>query len=93
MTKQDIIKQAAKAAGVTQETAAAIITAALDAAADALTHGDAITIQQFGKLETRQRKGRTLKFAEGKTAEIPARITAAFVPAKALKDRLNGGEQ
>lgn len=89
MTKHELIQQAAKAAQVTQETAGAIIAAALDAAADALARGDAITIRDFGTLEARQRKGRTIQL-NGKANAIPAYITAAFVPAKALKDKLNG---
>lgn len=90
MTKNEIIKAAAKAAGYTQEMAAAIINAALDAAADALAAGDNVTLHRFGKLERRQRKGRTAhSFITGETVETAESVYVGFVPAQALKDRLN----
>ncbi len=93
MTKHDIIKAAAIATGNTQETTAAILSAALDAATDALIRGDKITMRGFGTLETRQRKGRTARnYITGADVIVAPRVTAAFVPAQALKDKLNGGQ-
>ncbi len=90
MTKNEIIKAAAKAAGCTQETAAAIINAAIEAATDALAAGDNVTLHQFGKLERRQHKGRTAhSFATGETIQTAASVHVGFVPAQALKARLN----
>lgn len=90
MTKQDIIREAAKRAGYTQETAAAIINAALDTAADALVTGESVMIHQFGKMELRQHKGRRAhNFITGKIVETAASVYVGFVPSKALKARLN----
>lgn len=91
MTKLDLIKQAAKASGATQETAAAVINAAIDAAADALLQGDAVIARGFGTLERRQHKARTAQAINGSgSITIPARYTIRFTAAQALKDRLNG---
>lgn len=90
MTKQELIKQAAKASGVTQETAAAVINAALDAAADALIQGESVTARGFGTLERRQRKARkALDLNTGDNITIPASYNLAFITAQTLKDKLN----
>ena len=92
MTKQDIIRTAAKAAGVTQETASAIINAALEAAADALAAGEQVKIYQFGTLEVRRHKPRTVhNFTTGEPMQRPASNTVAFVAAAALKSNVNKG--
>ena len=92
MTKQDIIRTAAKAAGVTQETASAIINAALDAATDALAAGEPVKIYQFGTLEVRRHKPRTVRnFTTGEPMQRPASNTVAFVAAAALKTNVNKG--
>lgn len=91
MTRTELIRATAKRAGVTQETAAAIIAAALDTAADALAAGDNVALHQFGKLEPRRHKERTMhSFITGSTIKTPASVYVGFVPAQALKDRLNG---
>ena len=90
MTKQELIKQAAKASGVTQETAAAVINAALDAAADALLQGESVTARGFGTLERRERKERKARdLNTGAAITIPGSYTLAFTTAQTLKDKLN----
>jgi len=92
MTKHDIIKAAAAAAGQTQETAAAVINAALDAAADALLRGETVTARGFGTLERRQRKARTTRnLNTGERFTIPESYTIGFSAAQTLKDKINGG--
>lgn len=91
MTKQELIRQAAKASGTTQETAAAVINAALEAAADALLQGESVTARGFGTLERRERKARTTRdLNTGAAITIPASYNLAFVAAQTLKDKLNG---
>lgn len=90
MTKQDIVKAAAKAAGVTQERAEAIIDAALDAAAGALVNGDTVKIHSFGTLKPRDRAARTTRnFSTGEKMQAAAGRTISFKPADRLKKRLN----
>lgn len=91
MTKQDIIRVAAKSTGNTQETAAAIIDAALTATVEALARGSSVTIRNYGRMEMRQRKARVMLSFTGQKQKIPASITVVFLPAQALKARLNGG--
>lgn len=91
MTKQELIRRAAKASGTTQETAAAVINAALDAAADALLQGETVIARGFGTLERRQRKARKARdLNTGAAIEIPASYSLAFTTAQTLKERLNG---
>lgn len=97
MTKQDIIRQAAKAAGVTQETTAAVLKGAFEAAADALAVGEPVKLNGCGTFEIKQRKaGTTYNFTTGETMQRPARKTIAFTAAAAMKRRINStaeGEQ
>ncbi len=91
MTKQDLVKQVAKASGTTQDMAAAVINAALDAAADALLQGEPVTARGFGTLERRQRKARTARdLNTGAAITIPESYTITFTTAQTLKDKLNG---
>ena len=91
MTKQELIKQAAKTSGVTQDTAAAVINAAFDAAADALLQGDKVIARGFGTLERRQRKEYAAHTINGNgSVMIPARYSIHFTAAQTLKDKLNG---
>ena len=55
MNKKELIRAAAQGAGVTQETAANVIAAALEAAAVALTHGEPVKVQGFGTLTKGER--------------------------------------
>lgn len=90
MTRTELIRATAKRAGVTQETAAAIIAAALDTAADALASGEPVKVQRFGILETRERKARTThNFKTGEPMTIEARKVIAFTPSDELKDKVN----
>ena len=90
MTKQELIRQAAKASGTTQETAAAVINAALEAAADALLQGESVTARGFGTLERRQRKARTARdLNTGAAIMIPESYTITFTIAQTLNDKLN----
>lgn len=90
MTKTGIIKAAAKKAGVTQEQAEAIITAALEAAADALASGESVKVQYFGTLELKDYKARTARnFKTGEPITIKARKYIAFAPSETLKSRVN----
>lgn len=86
MTKADIIKAAAKAAGVTQATAEAIINAAIEAAAEALVNGDPVKIHNYGIFDRRQRAARTTRdFKTGEPITTAAAMTIHFKPAEELK--------
>lgn len=90
MTKHELIRAAAKAAGVTQETAESILKAAFEAAAAALAAGEPIKINGFGTFEIKQRKPHTVyNFKTGETMQQPMANTISFSPAAALKQRVN----
>ena len=90
MTKQELIKQAAKASGVTQETAAAVINAAFDAATAALLQGESVTARGFGTVARRQSKARiTRNVNTGEVITIPESYKLTFTTAQTLKDKLN----
>ena len=55
MNKKELIRAASHGAGVTQETAAKVLSALLEAAADALSHGDPVKVQGFGTLTANKR--------------------------------------
>lgn len=91
MTKAELIKAAAKRAGVKQETAAEIISAALEIAAEAITSGEAVKVQRFGALEIKERGARTTyNFKTGEQMKVAAHKIIVFTPADDLKDRMNG---
>ncbi len=90
MTKSELIRVTAKKAGCTQETAAKILEAAIEATKDALISGETITIPHFGKLERRQHKGRTAYTPlTGEIVEMAAKFYAGFIPSRSFKERLN----
>lgn len=93
MTKHDIIKAAAKAAGVTQETAAAVITAALEAATCALVSNEPVKVDGWGTFEAKPRKAGTVyNFATGETMHRPASKAVTFKAAAKIKQMINAAD-
>lgn len=62
----------------------------LDVISKALSNGEAVSIRNFGKFETRPRAAVIRRNpTSGKTMNVPARIGIGFVPAQNLKERIN----
>lgn len=91
MNKTDFIKAAAKRAGMRREIAEAVINAALDVAAEAISAGEAIKLQQFGTLQVRQRQTRGHDFQTGKPLSKRTVKYAHFEAASSIKAALNKG--
>ena len=93
MNKTEYIRATAKRAGVTYDTAEAIINAALDVATDAISSGQEIKLQRFGTLQVKQRQTRGRDFHTGKP--LPARTVkyAHFEPCDGIKAAMNGGSE
>ncbi|MGM9630095.1 HU family DNA-binding protein [Butyricicoccus sp.] len=91
MNKTEFVRATAKRAGTTQETAEAIINAALDVATDAISSGQEIKLQRFGTLQVKQRQTRGRDFQTGKP--LPARTMnyAHFEPSDGIKAAINKG--
>jgi DNA-binding protein HU-beta len=75
---------------LTKTAAAAIVKDVFETIQGELTDGDGVSIHGFGTFKTVERAARTARNPiNGAAIEVPAKRTAKFVPAKALKDLLN----
>ena len=91
MNKTDLINVVAEEAKISKKDTEAVVTAALNAIADALKNGDKVALLGFGTFEVKEvaaREGRNPK--TGETIEIAACKKPAFSASKALKDAVNG---
>ena len=89
MTKKELVKAAAAAAGITQDKAEAVLNATLKAIAQALTEGDKVKLQGFGTLEPRQHRGKAVfDFATGEQRKGKPYTCIGITTAPALKERM-----
>ncbi len=89
MTKADLVKEMAKAAGGSKVSAERALNAVIEDVFDALKRGRRVTLGGFGTfMVTRraQRNGRNPR--TGKTITIPACRVPRFKPSRSLKDAL-----
>ena len=90
MNKTELVKIAAKEAGVSQKEAEAVVKAAFDAIADAMAKGEKVQLIGFGTFEVRERAARTgINPQTKKAVKIAACKSPAFKAGKALKDACN----
>lgn len=85
--RQEITRQIATSAGVTQKQAAAVLEATLDAIQDSLKQGHEVRLVGFGSFKVRRsaaRKG--VNPRDGKPIQVPARDRVRFSPGKELAD-------
>lgn len=86
MNKNEWTAAAAKAAGVTQREASAVLEAAIAVLAQALAAGEKIHLAGFGTFDVQERSGYLGKDPRsGEPRQIPPSRTPAFRPAKQLK--------
>ncbi|MCC6314440.1 MAG: HU family DNA-binding protein [Thermomicrobiales bacterium] len=93
MRKQDIIKNVAREAKLTESQATAAVNATIDSIQDALAQGDEVTISGFGSfrvVERAAREGRNPRTGESMT--IAARKSPAFRAGTQLKAAVEGEE-
>lgn len=87
MNKTELVAVAAEKTALTKKDAEAVITAALDAIAEALRGVDDVRLVGFGTFGVRERAERTGKNPRtGELVKIPAATIPTFKPGKALKD-------
>ena len=90
MTKTELIDHIAAEADLSKAAAGRALGAALDAVAKSLEDGESVTLIGFGTFLVRERGARTGRNPQtGAEMAIKASKTAAFKPAKSLKDALN----
>ena len=90
MNKTDLVNVVVANTEVAKKDVDAVITATLNAVAEALKAGDKVQLIGFGNFEVKEvaaREGRNPK--TGETIEIAACKKPAFTAAKALKDAVN----
>ncbi len=91
MTKPELAKQVAAAAGLTGEQAKGAVDAVFDTVASELVAGRDVAIAGFGKFSVADRAAREGRNpATGETIQIAASRAAKFSAAAALKSQLNG---
>lgn len=87
MNKSELCKKVAESSSMTQADAGRAVDAVFDTIAAELKRGEQVALAGFGTFLAKTRKEREGRNpATGKTITIPAKTSAAFKPATALKD-------
>lgn len=87
MNKTDLIKSISDATGLKNTEATRLVDAVFDTIAANLRRGEQVAISGFGTFVAKTRAAREGRNpSTGQTIHIPARTTAAFKPATAMKD-------
>lgn len=87
MNKSDLIKSISDSTGLKQTEATRLVDAVFDTITASLKKGEQVAISGFGTFVAKTRAAREGRNpATGMTINIPARTSAAFKPAAAMKD-------
>ena len=90
MNKRELTDRVSETSGLSKSDAANALDAALEAVADALVSGDAVSRPGFGTFEVSSRAARSGRNPQtGESMEIAASKAPAFKPAAALKKSVN----
>ncbi len=91
MNKANLIENVAEATGLKKKDAEKAVNAVFASIRNALESEDKIQLAGFGTFKVKERKERVCRNprSEG-TITVPASKVPAFVPAKGLKDAVNG---
>lgn len=90
MNKEELVKEVAKKAKVSQKDAVEVVAAVLDTIESALANGDRVTLVGFGTFEARKRAARTGRNPQtGAPLKIEAKTVPAFVAGKKFKGLLD----
>ncbi len=87
MNKEELVKEIAKKAKVSQKAAADVLTATIDSIQKTVSKGKKVTLVGFGTFESRKRKARTGRNPQtGASIKIAAKTVPAFSAGKRFKD-------
>ena len=87
MNKEELVKEVAKKAKVSQKEAADVIAATIATIQTSVSKGKKVTLVGFGSFEARKRKARTGRNPQtGATIKIAAKTVPAFSAGKKFKD-------
>ena len=90
MNKDELVKEIAKKASVSQKAASDILSATLEVIEKTVAKGKKVTLVGFGTFEARKRAARTGRNPQtGAEMTIPASKAPKFKAGKALKDAVN----
>jgi DNA-binding protein HU-beta len=90
MNTTELAEKLAAAQGLTKSAAKALVDDVLKAITEAAVAGEEVNLPGFGKFKVKEspaREGRNP--STGATVQIAASKKVTFVPAKALKDKVN----
>ena len=91
MNKEELVKEVAKKAKVSQKEAADVIAATIATIQTTVSKGKKVTLVGFGSFEARKRKARTGRNPQtGATIKIAAKTVPAFSAGKKFKVAVNG---
>lgn len=92
VTKANLIVDLAADLGVSQKEAGRYFETFLEGIAKQLEGGNAVDLAGFGKFDLTQLAARVARNPKtGDPVDVPASTAVKFRPAKALKERVNGG--
>ncbi len=87
MNKEELVKEVAKKAKVSQKAAADVLTATIDTVQKTVAKGKKVTLVGFGTFESRKRKARTGRNPQtGAAIKIAAKTVPAFSAGKKFKE-------
>ena len=87
MNKEELVKEVAKKAKVSQKAAADVLSATIDTVQKTVAKGKKVTLVGFGTFEARKRKARTGRNPQtGAAIKIAAKTVPAFSAGQKFKD-------
>ena len=87
MNKEELVKEVAKKAKVSQKAAADVLSATIDTVQKTVAKGKKVTLVGFGTFEVRKRKARTGRNPQtGAAIKIAAKTVPAFSAGKKFKE-------
>jgi nucleoid DNA-binding protein len=88
MTKQDMAKAIAGAAGITQAQAQDIVQRVFNGIVDTLVEEGRIELRNFGVFEVKKRKARPARNPRtGEKVIVPAKAVVVFKPGREMEER------
>ena len=90
MNKEELVKEVAKKANVSQKAAADVLAATIETIEKTVAKGKKVTLVGFGSFEARKRAARTGRNPQtGAAIKIAAKTVPAFSAGKKFKDMVN----
>ena len=87
MNKEELVKEVAKKAKVSQKAAADVLSATIETVQKTVAKGKKVTLVGFGTFEARKRKARTGRNPQtGAAIKIAAKTVPAFSAGKKFKE-------